>query len=63
MKMKIPKFFHPILGVIAGTALFLAGIAVTSCAFVVAYKAIVYAKPLIAETISTVIRNFSWLPL
>lgn len=63
MKMKIPKFFHPILGVIVGTAFFLTGIAVMSCAFVCAYKAIVYAKPFLTETLSTVIHNLSWLPL
>ena len=36
--MKIPKVFHPILGVLTGTILFLAGIAVLSAIFVAAYK-------------------------
>lgn len=38
--MKIPKFFHPILGVLTGTILFLAGIALLSVAFVGVIKAI-----------------------
>ena len=47
--MKIPKFFHPVLGVMTGTVLFLAGIAAVSAVFVLAYKAIQYAKPFLAE--------------
>ena len=43
--MKIPKAFHPILGVLTGFILFLPGIAVLSAVFVATYKAIQYAKP------------------
>jgi len=47
--MKIPKVFHPILGVLTGTILFLAGIAVLSAVFVATFKAVQYAKPFIME--------------
>ena len=50
--MKIPKVFHPILGVLIGTILFLAGIAAVSCVFVLAYKGIMFAKPFFVEIIS-----------
>ncbi len=52
--MKIPKVFHPILGVLIGTILFLAGIAAVSCVFVLAYKGILFAKPYIVEIISNI---------
>lgn len=47
--MKIPKAFHPILGVLTGTILFLAGIAVLSVVFVGMVKTIEYAKPYVME--------------
>ncbi len=50
--MKIPKAFHPILGVILGTALFLAGIAITSCMFVGMVKAIQYAGPYLKDAVN-----------
>lgn len=62
--MKIPKVFHPILGVLTGTILFLAGIAILSAAFVGAYKAVQYAKPFVAEVSANVISFISqWMPL
>lgn len=62
--MKIPKVFHPILGVLTGTILFLAGIAVLSAVFVGAYKAIQYAKPFVADVFSNIVEHLSqWLPL
>ena len=64
MKMKIPKAFHPILGVLTGTILFLAGIAVLSAVFVGAYKAIQYAKPFVSDVITDILNYLSqWLPL
>jgi len=42
MKMKIPRCFHPILGVLIGAILFLIGIAVLSVAFVAAYRMVVF---------------------
>lgn len=62
--MKIPRFFHPILGVLTGTILFLAGIAVLSAVFVGAYKAIRYAKPFVSDVITNILNHLSqWLPL
>lgn len=62
--MKIPKVFHPILGVLTGTILFLAGIAVLSAVFVGAYKAVRYAKPFVTDVITNIINHLSqWLPL
>ena len=64
MKMKIPKAFHPMLGVMTGTILFLAGIAVLSAVFVGAYKAIQYAKPFVSDVITNILDYLSqWLPL
>jgi phage-related protein len=64
MKMKIPKAFHPILGVLTGTILFLAGIAVLSAVFVGTYKAIQYAKPFVSDVITNILNYLSqWLPL
>lgn len=64
MKMKMPKCFHPILGVMTGTILFLAGIAVFSAVFVGAYKAIQYAKPFVSDVITDIFNHLSqWLPL
>lgn len=51
--MKIPKFFHPILGVLTGTILFLAGIALLSVAFVGVIKATEYAKPFLLDFFTT----------
>lgn len=42
--MKLLKFFHPILGILVGTILFLIGIAILSGVFVVAVKAVEFAK-------------------
>lgn len=65
--MKIPKVFYPILGVLIGFILFLAGIAVLSVVFVGMIKAVEYAKPYLIEFVSvinTLIQNFiEWLPL
>ena len=47
--MKIPKAFHPILGVMTGFILFLAGIAVMTLVFVGVIKAANYAAPYFAE--------------
>ena len=62
--MRIPKVFHPILGVLTGTILFLAGIAVLSAVFVGAYKAVQYAKPFVTDVITNILNHLSqWLPL
>lgn len=62
--MKIPKVFHPILGVLTGTILFIAGIAVLSAVFVGAYKAVQYAKPFVTDVITNILNHLSqWLPL
>jgi len=62
--MKIPKVFHPILGVIVGTILFLAGIAVLSAMFVATYKLVIYARPYVIETFSNLVNYLSqWMPL
>lgn len=47
--MKIPKFFHPILGVLTSFILFLAGIAILTIVFVGMVKAANYAAPYFAE--------------
>ncbi len=62
--MKIPKAFHPILGVLTGFILFLAGIAILSAVFVATYKAIQYAKPFVYDVITNIVNDLSqWLPL
>ncbi len=62
--MKIPKVFHPILGVLTGFILFLAGIAVLSAVFVATYKAIQYAKPFVYDVITNIVNHFAqWLTL
>ena len=62
--MKIPKAFHPILGVLTGFILFLAGIAVLSAVFIATYKAIQYAKPFAYDVITNIVNHLSqWLPL
>ena len=62
--MKIPKVFHPILGVLIGAILFLIGIAILSVAFVAAYRMVVYAKPFVTETLSNIAHHLAqWLPL
>lgn len=62
--MKIPKVSHPILGVLTGTILFLAGIAVLSAVFVGAYKAVQYAKPFVTDVITNILNHLSqWMPL
>lgn len=52
--MKIPKAFHPILGILIGFILFLVGIGVLSVAFVGMMKAVEYAKPLLLEVATTI---------
>ena len=47
--MKIPKVFHPILGVLIGFILFLTGIAILTIVFVGMVKAANYAAPYFAE--------------
>ena len=59
--MRIPKVFHPILGVLIGAILFLIGIAVLSAAFVLAYKVVQYAKPFIVEVFSNIIHQLATL--
>lgn len=65
--MKIPKVFQPILGVLVGFILFLAGIGVLSVAFVGMMKAVEYAKPYVIEFASLInglIQSIiEWLPL
>lgn len=62
--MKIPKVFHPILGVLTGTILFLAGIAVLSAVFVATYNLVLYARPYVVETFSNLVNYLSqWMPL
>ena len=62
--MRIPKFFHPILGVMAGTILFLAGIALMSAIFVATYRLVLYAKPYVTEVFSNIAHYlYQWLPL
>lgn len=62
--MKIPKCFHPILGMLIGTILFLIGITILSVAFVAAYRMVVYAKSFVAETLSNIAHHLAqWLPL
>lgn len=62
--MKIPKVFHPIFGVLTGTILFLAGIAILSAVFVGTYKAVQYARPFVADAITNILNHLSqWMPL
>lgn len=62
--MRIPKFFHPILGVMAGFILFLAGIALLSAIFVATYRLVLYARPYVTEVFSNISNYLSqWLPL
>ena len=49
--MKIPKAFHPILGVLTGFILFLVGIAILTIVFVGVVKAATYAEPYFAEVV------------
>lgn len=49
--MKIPKAFHPILGVLIGAILFLVGIAILTVAFVGVVKAADYAAPYFTQLI------------
>lgn len=49
--MKIPKAFHPILGVLIGAILFLVGIAILTVAFVGVVKAADYAAPYFAQLV------------
>ena len=62
--MKIPKVFHPILGILFGTTLFIIGIGVISVAFVATYKLVQYAYPYMVEAFSKILDQiFEWLPL
>lgn len=49
--MRLPKFFHPILGILIGFILFLAGIAILTIVFVGVVKAANYAAPYFAEVV------------
>lgn len=49
--MRIPKFFHPILGILIGFILFLSGIAILTIVFVGMVKAANYAAPYFAEVV------------
>lgn len=49
--MRLPKFFHPILGILIGFILFLAGIAILTIVFVGVGKAANYAAPYFAEVV------------
>jgi len=49
--MRIPKFFHPILGILIGFILFLAGIAILTIVFVGMVKTANYAAPYFAEVV------------
>ena len=49
--MKIPKAFHPILGVLTGFILFLVGIAILTIVFVGVVKAANYAEHYFAEVV------------
>lgn len=59
--MKIPKVFHPILGVLIGAILFLVGIALVSAAFVLAYKFVAFAIPYVTEVFSFIVQQFATL--
>ncbi len=59
--MKIPKVFHPILGVLIGAILFLVGIALVSAAFVLAYKFVAFAKPYVTEVLSYIVQQLATL--
>ena len=62
--MRIPKFFHPILGILIGFILFLAGIALLSAIFVATYRLVLYARPYVTEVFSNISNYLSqWLPL
>lgn len=52
--MKIPKAFHPILGLLVGAILFLAAIGLLSVVFVGAVKCVEYAKPFFMEFLSDI---------
>ena len=49
--MRIPKFFHSILGILIGFILFLVGIAILTIVFVGMVKAANYAAPYFAEVV------------
>lgn len=59
--MKIPKVFHPILGVLIGAILFLVGIALVSAVFVLAYKFVAFAKPYVTEVFSYIVQQLATL--
>ena len=62
--MKIPKVFHPILGVLIGFILFLAAIGLLSVVFVGAVKCVEYAKPFFMDFISVAqLQLKDWFPL
>lgn len=61
--MKIPKVFHPILGVLIGFILFLAAIGLLSVVFVDAVKCAEYAKPFFMDFLSIVQTQLKdWFP-
>lgn len=62
--MKIPKVFHPVLGILFGATLFIVGIGVLSAAFVATYKLVQCAYPYMAEVTSKILYHIlQWLPL
>lgn len=62
--MKIPKVFHPILGVLIGIILFLAAIGILSVVFVGTVKCVEYAKPFFLDFISIVQLHLKdWFPI
>lgn len=61
--MKIPKVFHPILGILIGTILFLGAIGMLSVVFVGAVKCAEYAKPFFMDFLSIVQTQLKdWFP-
>lgn len=59
--MKLPKFFHPMLGVLTGAILFAVGIALLSVAVVGAVKAVEYAKPFVLEAVTSIHQHLIFL--
>ena len=54
MKIKIPKFFHPILGVLTALILFFIGILVLSTVFMAAVEAFDCAKDFTVDLIKSI---------
>ena len=54
MKIKIPKFFHPILGVLTALILFFIGILVLSTVFMVAVEVFDCAKDFTVDLLENI---------